>query len=441
MNIVIVGAGPAGLMAAAIAAQHAASSTHPIRVLVLEKNRKAGVKILMSGGTRCNLTHHCGNDGIMEAFGANGKFLRQALDHLSPGGTVELFHRLGVPTEIEPVTDKIFPASNRAIDVRDALLRYATQSGAEVMLGTAVKSIVREVDSFAVRTTDSNPSEPNGISDREIRADRLILTSGGRSYPGCGTIGEGYEWLQAFGHQIVPPRPALVPLVGGETWMRELSGVTLERAAASVWQRPSPDRKPAKRPLIRREGSFLFTHLGFSGPTAMDVSGTITGGGFAETLLTLDMLPSMTSEQIETRLEQGRRSEGKRRVLAAVSQWVPKRIAEAICTQSGTGECSFGELPRDSANKLTTLLKALPLPVTGTRGYEKAEVTAGGLSLKEVDPRTMQSRMVPGLYIAGELLDLDGWIGGYNFQAAFSTGHVAGMSAVQSLGEALSSKS
>ncbi len=424
MNVVIIGAGPAGLMAAAIAAQQASAYPHAIHVLVLEKNRKAGVKILMSGGTRCNLTHHCGPDGIMEAFGNNGQFLRQALSHLGPAETVALFNRLGVPTEVEPVTEKIFPASNKALDVRDALLRYAIESGAEVRLESSVKTIERRLDSFVVRLAEG---------DSEIEADRLILTSGGRSYPGCGTIGEGYAWLQSFGHQIVTPRPALVPLVGGEAWMRELSGVTLERAAASVWPHPATTRKPPKRPFIRREGSFLFTHLGFSGPAAMDVSGTITGGGFADTLLTLDLLPDLSAAQIDQRLEQGRREEGKRKVLATVAQWVPKRIAEALCIQSRVGDSSFAELPRDAATKLAQSLKALPLPVTGTRGYEKAEVTAGGLSLKEVDPRTMQSRLVPGLYVAGELLDLDGWIGGYNFQAAFSTGHVAGLSAVQSL--------
>lgn len=418
MQIAIVGAGAAGLMAAASAAQVLRGDSGAGSVVVLEKSRKAGVKILMSGGTRCNLTHDCGPDGIMEAFGRNGSFLRQALADLPPSAVVALFHSLGVETRVES-TGKVFPASNRALDVRDALLDHAIQAGAKVRLDSAVQALERDGDRFVLR-----------LADGDLSADRVIVTSGGRSYPGCGTTGEGYGWMKLLGHTIVTPRPALVPLVGGEPWMRALSGLTLEGVCGSLWEVPGAGQKPPRRPLLVRPGSFLFTHIGYSGPIPMDVSGTITAAGDpAKTRFTLDLMPEQSSAALDTWFARSRQSEGRRKVLAALSGMIPRRLAEGLLEASAAGDCSFAELPRLAQQSIIERLKGLRLPVTGTRGYEKAEVTAGGVSLKEVDPRTMQSRLVPGLFIAGEILDLDGWIGGYNFQSAFSTGQLAGRNA------------
>lgn len=422
MNIAVIGAGAAGLMAAARAAMAARQSGIDCRVVVLEKNRKAGVKILMSGGTRCNLTHDCGPEGIMEAFGRGGAFLRQALAALPPIEVVRLFNGLGVATQIES-TGKVFPSSNRAVDVRDALLKYAIDAGAEVCLDRAVKSLKRDPQSGGFFL------EVNGES---LPFDRVIVTVGGKSWPGCGTIGEGYQWMRDFGHTIVPPRPALVPLVGGTPWMHEISGLTLDSVTASVWSIPQDGKKPSKKPLLARRGGFLFTHFGFSGPTAMDVSGIITAAAQPqETRLTLDLLPDLTTDQV-VRWVEDQRSGGRRKVSAAIAELLPRRLADAVTETAGATEVSFAELPRAKSDALIQSLKQLTLPVTGTRGFDKAEVTAGGVSLKEVDPRTMQSRIVPGLFIAGEILDLDGWIGGYNFQSAFSTGLLAGTHAVTS---------
>lgn len=423
MNIAVIGAGAAGLMAAARAAIAARQSGIACRVVVLEKNRKAGVKILMSGGTRCNLTHDCGPDGIMEAFGRGGAFLRQALAALPPIELVRLFNSLGVATQIES-TGKVFPSSNRAVDVRDALLKYAIDAGAEVRLDSAVGSLRRDPQSSGFLLE---------VAGDSLAFDRVIVTVGGKSWPGCGTIGEGYQWLQALGHTIIPTRPALVPLVGGTDWMHQISGLTLDSVTASVWAAPQAGKKPPKKPLLARRGGFLFTHFGFSGPTAMDVSGIITAAARPqETRLTLDLVPDLTNDQTVRWVEDQRRGGGRRKVSAAIAELLPRRLAEAVTDAAGATEVSFAELPRGRSDALVQTLKQLPLPVTGTRGFDKAEVTAGGVSLKEVDPRTMQSRIVPGLFIAGEILDLDGWIGGYNFQSAFSTGLLAGVHAVTS---------
>lgn len=427
MKIAIIGAGAAGMMAAAIAAQRLAGAGSDSQVIVLEKNRKTGVKILMSGGTRCNLTHDCGPEGIMEAFGRGGAFLRQALATLSPRDVVALFHSLGVATQIE-ATGKVFPASNRALDVRDALQGYAERSGAEIRLGCGVR---------AVRPTPDTGRFQVVVDDETLDFDAVIVTVGGKSWPGCGTIGEGYAWMRELGHTVITPRPALVPLVGGEEWMHGLSGLTLDDVAASVWNVPPEGQKRPKKPALTRRGGFLFTHLGFSGPTAMDVSGVITAADSpADTRLTLDLAPDFSADQIERWFEDQRREGGGRKTLAATHRWLPKRLAEAVGEVTGTADCTLAELPRTKAKALVESIKNLTLPVSGTRGFDKAEVTAGGVSLKEVDPRTMQSRLIPGLFIAGEILDLDGWIGGYNFQSAFSTGYLAGEHAARHVSEA-----
>lgn len=432
-RIAVIGGGAAGLMAAAQAARQAQQAGVAARVIVLEKNTKAGVKILMSGGTRCNLTHHCDAAGIRAAFGRGGDFLRDALATLSPTDVVELFHRLGVPTQVES-TGKVFPVSNRAIDVRDALLRYATEAGVEVRLSTPIRGLVPADGGWSVQTDSET-----------LTFDRVILTVGGQSWPGCGTTGDGYGWLEKLGHRLVDRRPALVPLVGGLPWTHAISGVTLDHVVASVWSVPAAGKRAGKpkKPLISRQGGFLFTHVGFSGPTAMDVSGTITAHDWGQTQLTLDLMPTLPADGWSAWLSEQRQKNGGRSITAVLQQSLPRRLVEAIAAevaaasgaanQVSLNELPLGELPKRPAELLGQMLRRLPLPVHATGGFAKAEVTAGGLHLKEVDPRTMASRRCPGLYVAGEILDLDGWIGGYNFQAAFSTGALAGSHAARSL--------
>ena len=250
------------------------------------------------------------------------------------------------------------------------------------------------------------------------------------SWPGCGTTGDAYEWLRQLGHSIVPPRPALVPLVGGHRWMNELSGLTLDDCVASVY----PESQRKTKPLMTRRGSFLFTHFGFSGPAAMDVSGVMTAeDSMADTKLILDVLPTKTEPELQTLLTDRGIDGGRRRVSAVLSQWLPNRLAVALVKQVGP-DLTIAELPRRTTHQLIRITKRLVLPISGTRGFAKAEVTAGGVTLREVDPRTMASRVADGLFIAGEVLDVDGPIGGYNFQAAFSTGRAAGIAAASRVG-------
>ena len=406
MQIVVIGAGAAGLMAAMEASRRGAD------VVLLEKNNKTGVKILMSGGTRCNLTHDTDARGIAEAFGHARRFLQPSLGAFGPRDVVRLFNDSGVETKIES-TGKVFPVSNRAVHVRDALHRLAVESGVEIRTGVGVTSL---------RPIEAGWQLENSAGT--IHAERVIVTVGGKSWPGCGTTGDAYKWMEALGHTVVTPRPALVPLVGGLEWMHELSGLTLEDVTARVL--PAEGKQ---KPLAVRRAAFLFTHFGFSGPAAMDVSGVMTAVESIEKVkLRLDLLPAMSEEEIRTGLQNRSRDGGRLKVATLVSRWLPNRLATQLTTLID-GDFYLAELPKSSRETLIANLKQLHLPVTGTRGFDKAEVTAGGVDLKEIDPRTMQSRRHPNLFVAGELLDVDGPIGGYNFQAAFSTGRAAGIAA------------
>ncbi len=383
-----------------------------LRVVLLEKNRKAGVKILMSGGTRCNITQATDRRGIVTAFGTQGSFLHSALAALGPDELIAMFHAEGVATKVEP-TGKVFPVSDRAIDVRDALLRMLERAGAEMRLGEAVVDIVREGSGFQI------PTERG-----EIAAEKVILTTGGQSYPGCGTTGDGYAWAKQLGHTIVQPRPALVPLRSPASWVHELSGVTIPDVRVQIVGRDFT------KPLAECRGSFLFTHFGLSGPVAMDVSRAITANPDAPGWQAVcDFLPTTSREQLLEHLAKEAAENGKRAVSAIANEWLPRRLAEALLTEAKIAlDHRVAELGKQQRNHLIDAIKRQAIPLSGSLGFKKAEVTAGGVDLAEVDSRNMQSKLVPGLFLAGEILDLDGPIGGYNFQAAFSTGWLAGES-------------
>lgn len=404
-----------------MAAARAAECGH--RTLLLEKNKQTGVKILMSGGTRCNITHATDQAGIAAAFASFDKkqaqFLRSALAALPPEKVIDIVESQGVATKVED-TGKIFPVSNKAIDVRDALLKLAVDRGAEMRMNFAVDDIQKDADGFVVRA-----------SEQAVRGKRLLITSGGQSYPGCGTTGDGYAWARQFGHKIVNPVPALTPLTTNEDWIRDLKGITVTDAAISI-VRNDPNRVAGdygtKQFLDTRRSSLLLTHFGFSGPSALDISRIVTRDTQGRDLsLVCDFLPEKKFEPFLAELTTTLQKSGSKQLAKILPQFAPRRLAEATIIQAGIEPTQrSAELSKKQIRKLAVQLKACLVPVSGTLGFKKAEVTAGGVHLAEVDSKTMQSKLTEGLFFAGEVLNIDGPIGGFNFQAAFSTGWLAG---------------
>lgn len=409
-DVIVVGAGAAGLWAAATVARRGQ------RVLLIEKNKKLGVKILMSGGTRCNITHNASWREVADAFGkSQGRFLKYALATLTPEEVVDTFHRLGVATKVEE-TGKVFPQSDRAIDVRDALVTQARQTGVNILPGTSVTGIASNHDHFVV-----------SCAEQSFFCRTLVLTCGGQSYPGCGTTGDGYGWLTELGHSVVAPRPALTPLKCRDEWVHRLSGVTIPDVDLSIQlQNGKPQMVRADRTCFR--GSFLFTHRGCSGPSTLNISRLVTDpANNLPKKLICDWLPRVSEEMLRNNLTSAAARSSGRQLLNELCQVLPKRLAHELCELAGIpGDQSLAELGKKRLSRIIQQSKRCPLDISGTLGFAKAEVTAGGIELSEVNPQTMESRLVPRLFLAGEILDVDGPIGGYNFQAAFSTGFVAG---------------
>lgn len=433
-DVIIIGAGAAGLMSAASAGESGQ------RVLLLEKNRKLGVKILMSGGTRCNITHNCEIRDIVAAYGRQGKFLHSALASLPPNEVIKKIEAQGVATKIES-TGKIFPISNKAIDVRDALVRLATEAGAKIANDSPVRAIEKTAagDSLVFRVSTDTDS---------FTASRVVITTGGLSYPGCGTTGDGYSWAEAFGHSITRRVPALVPILSRCKWANDLKGITIPSTGVRVWQpaaepkqnvelsdgQVEPAAKKSKKQkakfIASRTGSFLFTHWGFSGPAVLDVSREVALHPAKNQLkLFCDFLPAITAEMLLAELTAKKQASGKQTVGNLWNDHFPKRFAESLISASGVSlQQKNAELSKGQLGKIVDQVKQCQFPINGTLGFEKAEVTSGGVSLKEVNSKTLESKLQPGLFFAGEVLDLDGPIGGFNFQAAFSTGWLAGKS-------------
>lgn len=422
-DVIVVGGGAAGLMAAASAAECGRN------VLLLEKNRKPGVKILMSGGTRCNITHNCDSRGIADAFGRQGKFLRSALAALTPEDVIQKIESQGVATKVES-TGKIFPVSNRAIDVRDALLTMATTAGAQIVTEQKVLSLefmeTPPEDDGCFRVTTDTTS---------YFSRKLILTTGGRSYPGCGTTGDGYPWAEHFGHSIVATVPALAPVICHQEWVHDLKGITIEDVELSLWPAPQSEGSRKQKPLDIGRGPLLMTHFGFSGPTVMNLSRTIAQRELAsehdstsgELVLRCDFLPGITASNLLDEFRQKKQTVGRQPACQLLARFFPRRLMEALMQQAGVPQTQKNaDLSNKQIQRLIDVVKRMTFPVHGTLGYKKAEVTAGGINLAEVDSRNMQSKLQPGLFFAGEILDIDGPIGGFNFQAAFSTGWLAG---------------
>lgn len=406
-DVIVIGGGAAGIFAATSAAERGA------RTLLLERMKKPGIKVLASGGSRCNVTSVLPVHELAKHFGRHGgRFLGAALKALPPTAIVELLEREGVPT-YEEKWDKVFPQSNRATDVLAAFLRRMTRAGVTVQCDARVTEIERLPDgAFSLR-----------VGGDEMTTRAVVLAVGGKSYPKTGSSGDGYAIARAFGHSIVDPRPALVPLHSDDSWVRESTGIAFQDVEVTLVGATGERLATRRRPL-------LFTHFGVSGAAAMDVSREATAR--PQTILKVDFVPDLRASEVERALDAALRAEPNRQIVNALPssiEW-PERFAERLLATRGVDtKKRAAELSKAGKSAIVELLKAAPIRITGSRGFDFAEVTAGGVALDEVDPITMESRRTRGLFFCGEVLDVDGPIGGFNFQAAFSTGHAAGVAA------------
>ncbi|HQF00279.1 MAG TPA: NAD(P)/FAD-dependent oxidoreductase, partial [Anaerolineae bacterium] len=418
-NVIVIGAGAAGLMAAGRAAELGA------RVLLLEKMGEAGKKILVTGQERCNVTNAAPLETFLTAFGRNGPFLRNAFHRFFREELLALLRRYGVETQVER-GGRIFPASGRAADVRDALLRYATEHGATIRYHTAVQELlVKEEHVTGVRT----------VGGETFPAAAAILATGGASWPGTGSTGDGYVMARDLGHTLVPLRPALVPLtVAEKARAKALQGVSLRNVACTLLE-ATPGGKDKVLPPpwpLPPTGEVLFTHFGLSGPLVLSLSLAAVDAVRAgkSVTLALDLKPGMTFEEVRARLQREFEQYPQRKLPHLLRGWLPGSLADELAklTPSGAERPVF-TIRAGERDELATLLKNFRWRITGSLPLAAGMVTAGGVALKEVDPRSFASRRVAGLHLVGEVLDLAADTGGYNLQAAFSSGYLAGEAA------------
>ena len=407
-KVIVIGGGAAGLMAALSAAEAEAS------VLLLEGNEKLGKKIYITGKGRCNVTNACEPAAFMNKVVKNPRFLFSALNAFGPEDMMALLERLGCPVKVER-GDRVFPVSEKASDVTRALEKELRRLGVSIRLNTKVSHIL--VENTAVCGVELEDGT-------RLEADRVVVATGGQSYPSTGSTGDGFRWMAELGHTVYPPLPSLIPLTCGAAWVSALQGLSLKNVRLTL--------KRGKKVLYSDVGEMLFTHFGISGPLVLSASAHMAELAPEDVQLLLDLKPGLTAEQLDVRLLRELDASGKRQLHTLLTTLYPTSLAEempALCgIPAQTPAC---EITREQRARLVRAGKELRLPVDGTRPLTEAVVTRGGVSVKEIDPATMESKKIHGLYAAGELLDVDAMTGGFNLQIAFSTGRLAGMSAAE----------
>ena len=401
MIVFVIGGGPAGMLAAA----NAAKNGH--RVTLFERNEKLGKKLYITGKGRCNVTNIAERDAFFERVLKNPRFLYSAFSHFDNKALMERIEQAGVPLKTER-GGRVFPASDKSSDILRACETIVREAGVTVRLHTRVDEIVTQ--DGAVRGIR--------VGGETLFCDALVVATGGISYPQTGSTGDGYAFARATGHTIEEPAASLVPLVTEESWPRELAGLTLKNITLSAEKKG--------REVFSELGELLFTHFGISGPLVLSLSGVIAGQP-AGTRLSIDLKPALTREQLDARLLRDLQDGARQQVKTALHALLPQRLLEIVLELAEIdGALPVGQLSKPMRLRLVETLKALPLTVSGARGLNEAVVTRGGVSVKDVNASTMESKRIRNLYFAGEVLDIDATTGGYNLQIAWSTGALAG---------------
>ena len=404
LDVVVIGGGAGGMMAALQAAWAGAS------VVLLEKNEKLGKKIYITGKGRCNVTNACDAEDFFRQVPRNSKFLNAAVRQFGHEDLTSLLEMLGTQTKVER-GQRVFPASDKASDVTRALARGMKDAGVTVALNTGAKSVRKTEDGFEVDLQQGGT----------IPCASVVIATGGLSYPSTGSTGDGYIFAKENGHTVTPLCGSLVGLTIDEKWPKLLMGLSLKNVRVSA--------QMGKKKIYDEQGEMLFTHFGVSGPLMIELSSHMPED-FSAVNVTLDMKPALSAEQIDLRLQREFQENVRKQLSSVLVNLMPSRMGPVFAQLCGLSpEQPINQITREQRMEIGRMLKALPLRVTGTRPIEEAIVTRGGVNVLEIAPGTMMSKLTPGLFFAGEVMDVDAHTGGFNLQIAFSTGALAGKSA------------
>ena len=404
-KILVAGGGAAGMMAALFAARAGASVT------LLERNEKLGKKIYITGKGRCNLTNDCSLEEFLRQVPRNPRFLYGALNRFGPQDMMALMEEAGCPVEVQR-GQRVFPRSEKASDVIRALARLMEQAGVRVRLHSRIQSLIVQEGRAAGVVLESG---------ERLEADAVILALGGQSYPMTGSTGDGYALAREAGHHVLPPEAVLSALETVENWPRALQGLALKNVRLTL--------RSGRKTLYTELGEMLFTHFGISGPLVLEMSCHLPAE-LAQAQVTLDLKPGLTPEQLDLRLQRDFAAQPRKQLQNVLPGLLPLRLSALFPDLAGvSGERICGQITRGEREQLGAALKALPITLRARRPLAEAIVTRGGVDVKEIQPATMESKLLPGLYFAGEMIDVDAHTGGFNLQIAFSTGALAGSSA------------
>ena len=406
-RVVVIGGGAAGLMAAVIAGREGA------KVTLLEKMNYVGKKMGITGKGRCNITNACDMSDFIKNTPGNGKFLYGAYERFTNEDLLQLLHDAGLETKVER-GGRVFPASDSALDVRNTFMKLMKHYGVDVHLEEPVKKLL--VDDGVVTGV---------VTDKETyHADAVVIATGGKSYPATGSTGDGYILAAQVGHKITDIPPSLVPIVTEESWVKDLMGLSLRNVELSVVAKNKVQAKMF--------GEMMFTHFGITGPIVLSLSHTVgklmRKKNIGTIGLDINLKPALSSETLDKRLQKDFDLYSKKQLINGMKDLLPSRLIPLIIELAGIDpQKPINQISKEERQQIGYMLQHMPLTVKGLRPVEEAIVTAGGISLKEFNPKTMESKLLKGLYGAGEVLDIDAFTGGYNLQAAFSTGYVAAM--------------
>lgn len=414
-NIVVIGAGPAGLMAA-IESHKSFKS-----ILIIEKMPKPALKLKLSGKGRCNITNDADLKDFISRFGKNGRFLKFAFAEFFNTSLLEYFENLGVQFKLER-GGRYFPKNDNSMAIVNALLSKIKSLNIPLSTNLEVVGISKSADNkFSISINKGGPSGNKGTQGLQLMADRIVLATGGKSYPKTGSSGAGFRLASLLGHTVTPLSPALVPIKTKGDAAKKLQGLSLRNVKVKVWCK--------SRKVDERFGEMLFTDFGVSGPIILALSRTIVRliNDKQKVFISLDLKPALDHQAVDQRLLREINEHGKQRFKSLLKKLLPRKLVPLFIEKLEISEERLlNQITSKERKKLRLLLKEFQLEVTGHRSFDEAIITAGGISIKEINPQTMESKLVKGLYFAGEIIDIDADTGGFNLQAAFSTGWIAG---------------